>query len=450
LKFFKNWTSGRPSFPTAVSAGAFCIPIFLDNPAKPRQIFPVKRASLVLLVFLADSPVLSAFRFIGQLNSAYYFYQNKTTADSSLNHIRQYQSLSFMAADFGKLGKGRGFQLAANARLRSDYLRGPEKKAQLNFYNLSLGYDKFLGKLDWKLGRQFIAFPTLGVNVDALALKSRLHRKLELSGFYGAFVNPLFPDRVGPFKENQTWGMAATLYPSPYLKIKAAYGARFFNGRNRFRGGSSEFSFLHRGWSFYGKAVYDRRTEQLVSGIFRLTLPPLKKLFLQAEGASYRPVFYQNSIFPRFKIARYTDLRLSGDYSLSDHISLFGQTGAVLYEDETGYRAEAGLRSDPFFFGYRRTGGLGRSFDGVFSQFTQRNRNFTFTAGFDLSQFQLEPDTAGPAEEETRIANFLMGIGWHPYRSLSLEVTYQVLSNPDYRYDNRLFLRAGWRWEVRR
>lgn len=419
-------------------------------PANSGKFSPVKRALLVFLILTADFPILCAFRFTGQINSSYYFFQNKTAADASLNHIRQYQSLSFMAADFGKIGKGKGFQLAANVRLRSDYLRGPEKKAQFNFYNLYLGYDKFLGKLDWKLGRQFVAFPALGANVDALSLKLRPLRKLELSGFYGASVNPLFPDRVGPFRENQTWGTAVTLFPSPYLKIKTAYGARFFNGRNRFRGGSSEFSFLHRGWNFYGRAVYDRRTEQLSTSSLRITLPPLKKLSLQAEAANYKPVFYQNSIFSRFRIARHTDLRLSADYPLSDGIGLFGEAGAIWYENETGYRAEAGLRSDPFLIGYRRSGGLGRNFDGVFSQFTQRNKEFTFTAAFDLAQFQLEPDTAGPADEESRVANFLLGLGWHPYRSLSLDATYQVLSNPDFRYDNRVFLRAGWRWEVRR
>lgn len=410
----------------------------------------MRKVFLAALLLFANFAPLSAFRAAGQYSSYYYLFQDRTVSDSSLNHIRQYQSLSLLLADFGRVGKSRGFQVAASVRIRSDLLRGPQKKLQPNFYNLYLGYEYLFGMLDWRVGRQFIAFPILGTNADAAMLRFRPVRKLELFGFYGASVNPLFPDRVGPVKENQTWGASATAFTSPYFKLKTGWGARFFNGRNRFRGGFAEFSFLHRGWNFYGKGVYDQRTEGLVAGIFRLGLPTVKKLSTQLEAANYKPVFYQNSIFPRFALKRYTDLRASFDYPLSEKLGLFGEEGLIVFEDQTGYRLEVGLRADPILFGYRRTGGLGRSYDGVFSQTNYHKGDFTFTGAFDLSQFRLSPDSASSVDEDSRVANLLLGVGWQPYRPLLVEATYQVLSNPGFRYDNRLFLRGSWRFDIKR
>ncbi|HLG94202.1 MAG TPA: hypothetical protein VI546_05140, partial [candidate division Zixibacteria bacterium] len=386
----------------------------------------------------------------GQINSAYYLFQDKTSTDTSLNHIRQYQILSFLAADFGRVGKSKGFELGSIVRLRSDFLRGPQKKAQFNFYSLYLGYERLFGVFDWRVGRQFVAFPTVGTNLDGIFTQLRPTRRIELVGFYGASVNQVFPDRFGPVKENQTWGASMAVSTSPYFKLKAGWGARFFEGRNRFRGGFGEISYLYRTWNLYGKAVYDRRTEQLVRSIFRLTLPPLKNLSTQLEAANYKPTFYQNSVFSRLPAARYTDLRAGFDYPLSDRLGLVAEPAMIMYDDQTGYRMDVGLRADAVFFGYRRTGGLGRSYDGVYSNVTYQKGPLIFTGAFDLSQFRLVPDIADSLlDEESRVANLLMGIGWQPDRAFLIEATYQVLSNPNFRYDNRLFLRARWRFEVK-
>jgi hypothetical protein len=409
----------------------------------------VKRVGPALfLLFLAPSAF--GFRLTGHFQSAYYLFQDETPTDTSLNHIRQYQTFSLLAADFGRVGKSKGFELGSTVRLRSDFLRGPQKTAQFNFYNLYLGHEHLFGKLDWRFGRQFVAFPTVGTNLDGIFTRLRPAKRIELFGFYGASVNPVFPDRVGPVRENQTWGVSLAVSTSPYFKLKAGWGARFFEGQNRFRGGFGEISYLFKTWSFHGKTVYDRRTEQLVRSIFRLTLPRLKNLSTQLEAANYKPVFYQNSIFSRLPVTRYTDLRAAFDYPLSERLGLFVEPGMIVYEDQTGYRLDVGLKADAAAFGYRRTGGLGRSYDGVFSNVAYQKGPFIFTGAFDLSQFRLVPDTADPLlDEESRVANLLIGAGWQPVRSLLLEAVYQVLSNPDFRYDNRLYLRARWRFEVK-
>ena len=410
----------------------------------------MKQVGLAFFFLLFISPAY-AFRLTGQFNSSYYLFQDKTLTDSSLQHIRQYQTLSLLAADFGRVRKSKGFELGTTLRLRSDFLRGPQKSAQFNFYNLYLGYERLFGVFDWKVGRQFVAFPTVGTNLDGVFTRLRPVRRIELLGFYGASVNPLFPDRLGPVKENQTWGASMAVSASPYFKFKTGWGARFFAGQNRFRGGFGELFYLYENWGFYGKAVYDRRTEQLVRSIFRLTLPRLKNLSTQLEAANYKPIFYQNSVFSRLPIARYTDLRAAFDYPLSDRLGLSAEPGMIIYEDQTGYRVDVGLRADGVSFGYRRTGGLGRSYNGVFSHFSYQNGPFLFTGAFDLSQFRLVPDTADLLlDEESRAANFMVGAGWQPGRSLILEAVYQILSNPDFRYDNRLFLRARWRFEVKK
>ncbi|MGH8003269.1 MAG: hypothetical protein ACRECJ_00895 [Limisphaerales bacterium] len=409
----------------------------------------MKRVGSALFLFLFVSPV-SAFRLTGHFNSAYYLFQDTTPTDTSLNHIRLYQTLSLLAADFGRVGKSKGFELGSTVRLRSDFLRGPQKNLQPNFYNLYLGYERLFGLLDWRVGRQFVAFPTVGTNLNGVSTRLRPARRIELLGFYGASVNPIFPDRVGPVKENQTWGASMTISTSPYFKFKAGWGARFFDGQNRFRGGFGEISYLYKTWNFYSKAVYDRRTEQLVRSVFRLTLPRLKNLSTQLEAANYKPIFYQNSIFSRLSAARYTDLRAAFDYPLSDRLGLLAEPGMIIYEDQTGYRVDIGLRADGVSFSYRRTGGLGRNYDGVFSNVSYQKGPLIFTGAFDLSQFRLVPDTADPLlDEESRVANLLIGAGWQPERSFLIEAVYQVLSNPDFRYDNRLYLRARWRFEVR-
>ncbi len=409
----------------------------------------MKRAGLALF-FLLFSPSAFGFRLTGHFNSAYYLFQDKTPTDTSLNHIRQYQTLSLLAADFGRVGKSKGFELGSTVRLRSDFLRGPQKKAQLNFYNLYLGYERLFGKLDWRVGRQFVAFPSVGTNLDGVFARLRPVRRIEFVGFYGASVNQVFPDRVGPVKENQTWGTSMAVSTSPYFKFKTGWGARFFDGQNRFRGGFGEISYLYKTWTLYGKAVYDPRTEQLVRSIFRLTLPRLKNLSTQVEAANYKPIFYQNSIFARLPAARYTDLRAAFDYPLSDRLGLLVEPGMIVYEDQTGYRMDVGLRADGVSFGYRRTGGLGRSYDGVFSNVAYQKGPLIFSGAFDLSQFRFVPETADSLlDEDSRVANLLVGVGWQPERAFLVEAIYQVLSNPNFRYDNRLFLRARWRFEVR-
>jgi len=409
----------------------------------------VKRVGPTFFFLLFISPAY-AFRLTGQFNSSYYLFQDKTPTDTSLNHIRQYQTLSLLAADFGRLGKSKGFELGSTVRLRSDFLRGPQKNAQFNFYNLYLGYERFFEMLDWKIGRQFVAFPTLGTNLDGAFARLRPERRLEFFGFYGASVNPVFPDRVGPVKENQTWGTSMAISTSPYFKLKAGWGARFFEGRNRFRGGFGELGYLYKSWGLYGKAVYDRRTEQVVRSVGRLTLPKIKNLSTQLEAANYKPIFYQNSIFTRLPASRHTDLRAAFDYPLSDRLGLLAEPGVMLYDDQTGYRVDVSLKADAISFGYRRIGGLGRSFDGVFSQVAFQKGTFTFSGAFDLSQFRLVPDSADPLlDEESRVANLLIGAGWQPGRTLLLEAVYQVLSNPNFRYDNRLYLFARWRFELK-
>ncbi|HEU4435969.1 MAG TPA: hypothetical protein VFR89_00795 [candidate division Zixibacteria bacterium] len=402
-------------------------------------------------MFLFFSPSAFGFRLTGHFQSAYYLFQDKTETDSSLNHIRQYQTLSLSAADFGQMKNSKGFELGTTVRLRSDYLRGPQKNLQPNFYNLYLGYERLFGKLDWRLGRQFVAFPTVGTNLDGVFSRLRPARRIELAGFYGASVNQVFPDRAGPVKKNQTWGTSLAVSTSPYFKLKAGWGARFFDGQNRFRGGFGEISYLYRTWNFYGKAVYDHRTEQLVRSIFRLTLPRLKNLSTQLEAANYKPIFYQNSIFSGLPVERYTDLRADFDYPLSERLGLLVNPGLIVYENETGYRVEVVLRADGVSFGYRRAGGLGRSYDGVFSNIAYQKGPLVFTGALDLSQFRLAPDLADSLlDEDSRVAHLLIGVGWQPMRTFLIEALYQVLSNPNFRYDNRLFLRARWRFEVKK
>ncbi len=409
----------------------------------------MKRAGLALF-FLLFSPSAFGFRLTGHFNSAYYLFQDKTPTATSLNHIRQYQTLSLLAADFGQMGKSKGFELGSSVRFRSDFLRDPQKNLQANFYNLYLGYERLFGKFDWRVGRQFIAFPTVGTNLDGVFARLRPVRRIELAGFYGTSVHQVFPDRVGPVKENQTWGTSMAVSTFPFFKFKAGWGARFFDGQNRFRGGFGEISYLYKTWTLYGKAVYDRRTEQLVRNIFRLTLPRIKNLSTQLEAANYKPIFYQNSIFARLPAARYTDLRAAFDYPLSDRLGLLVEPGMIVYEDQTGYRMDVGLRADGVSFGYRRTGGLGRSYDGVFSNVAFQKGPLIFSGAFDLSQFRLVPETADSLlDEDSRVANLLVGVGWLPERAFLVEAIYQVLSNPNFRYDNRLFLRARWRFEVK-
>ncbi|HXF47816.1 MAG TPA: hypothetical protein VNL73_00115 [Verrucomicrobiae bacterium] len=409
----------------------------------------MKRVGPALFLLLSVSPAF-AFRLTGHFNSAYYLFQDKTSSDSSLNHIRQYQTLSLLAADFGRAGNSKGFEFGITVRLRSDYLRGPQKKIQTNFYNLYLGYERLFGILDWRVGRQFLAFPTVGTNIDGVFARLRPVKRIEFAGFYGASVNQIVPDRVEPLKKNQTWGASMAVSTSPYFKFKAGWGARFFAGQNRFRGGFGEISYLYKTWSFYGKTVYDRRTEQLVRNTVRLTLPRLKNLSTQLEAANYKPIFYQYSVFSRLPATRYTDLRAGFDYPLSERLGLQVEPGMIIYEDETGYRMDVALRADGVSFGYRRTGGFGRNYDGVFSNIAHQKGAFHFTGAFDLSQFRLVPDRADSLlDEESRVANLLMGIGWQFQRKFFIEAAYQVLSNPDFRYDNRLFLRARWRFEVK-
>jgi len=410
----------------------------------------VKQVGLALFLLLCTSPAFG-FRLTGQFNSSYYLFEGKTATDTSMQHIRQYQTFSFLAADFGRVGKSKGFELGSTVRLRSDFLRGPQKQARLNFYNLYLGHEKLFGKLDWRAGRQFVAFPTVGTNLDGVFTRLRPVKRVEMLGFYGASVNPVFPDRVGPVKENEIWGASLGISTPPYFKLKAGWGARFFEGQNRFRGGFGEFAYLYKSWGLYGKTVYDRRTEQLVRSVARLTLPKIKNLSTQFEAADHKPVFYQNSIFSRLPATRYTDLRAAFDYPLSDRLGLSAEPGMILYDGQTGYRVDVSLKADAVSFGYRRVGGLGRSYDGVFSQVTYQKGPFLFTGAFDLSQFRLVADTADPSlDEESRVANLLIGVGWQPGRALLLEAFYQVLSNADFRYDNRLFLRARWRFEVKK
>jgi len=404
-----------------------------------------------VLLFLFFSSSAFGFRLTGHFQSAYYFFQDKTETDSSLNHIRQYQTLSLLAADFGRVGQSKGFELGTTVRLRSDFLRGPQKNLQPNFYNLYLGYERLFGKLDWRFGRQFVAFPTVGTNMDGIFTRLRPIRRIELAGFYGASVNQIFPDRLGPVKENQTWGTSMAVSTFPYFKLKAGWGARFFGGQNRFRGGFGEISYLYKTWTLYGKAVYDRRTQQLVRGIIRLTLPRMKNLSTQLEAANYKPIFYQHSVFSRLPAERYTDLRAAFDYPLSERLGLQVEPGLIVYEDESGYRVDVALRADGVSFGYRRAGGLGRSYDGVFSNIVYQKGPLAFTGALDLSQFRLVPDLADSlSDEESRVANLLIGVGWQPVRTFLIEALYQVLSNPDFRYDNRLFLRARWRFEVKK
>ncbi|MCI0596886.1 MAG: hypothetical protein L0Z48_10165, partial [candidate division Zixibacteria bacterium] len=142
--------------------------------------------------------------------------------------------------------------------------------------------------------------------------------------------------------------------------------------------------------------------------------------------------------------------RAAFDYPLSERLGLSAEPGMIIYDDQTGYRLDIGLKADAATFGYRRTGGLGRSYDGVFSQVTYQKGPFLFTGAFDLSQFRLVPDIADSLlDEESRVANLLIGAGWQPQRPFLIEATYQVLSNPDFRYDNRLYLRVRWRFEVK-
>ena len=410
----------------------------------------MKQIGPALFLFLLISPAFG-FRLTGHFNSAFYLFEDKTPTDTSLNHIRQYQTLSLLAADFGRVGKSKGFELGSTVRLRSDFLRSPQKKAQFNFYNFYLGYERLFGTLDWRFGRQFVAFPTLGANLDGVSARLRPVKRLELSGFYGSSVNPVFPDRVGPVKENQTWGASLAASTSPYFKLKTGWGARFFDGQNRFRGGFGELACLYKSWGLYGKAVYDRRTEQLVRNVARLTLPKIKNLSTQFEAANYKPIFYKNSIFSRLPTTGYTDLRAAFDYPLSERLGLLAEPGMIIYDDQTGYRVDVGLKADAISFGYRRIGGLGRSYDGVYSQVAFRSGPFLFTGAFDLSQFRLVPDTADSLlDEESRVANLLIGAGWQATHALLLNAIYQVLSNPDFRYDNRLYLRARWRFEVKK
>ncbi len=301
----------------------------------------MRKSFLAAAVFLCSS--LFGIGIQGYLSSSLYSFNREDREQSSLQHLRLYESFYLQGSDLGL----KGSRLTLAGLVYADPVNAFTNDPTYRIYKASYRADLFSSALKVELGRQFVYSLATSGRMDGAALTYGW-RKLRFKGYAGGYV----PASGWTSDPGNDFLAGGELKWSPSSNLKLGLGLSSKNhGRETYRSlitsKDIEVPATLQNRLAYQLEFNPAETQLYVRGRHRLTDWALTEFTMVAarplagfddlrlEYNFREPRVPENSIFSVFDASSTQDVRLSASHRIHGSLSGAFQIRHVIFDNET-------------------------------------------------------------------------------------------------------------------
>ncbi len=373
----------------------------------------------------------------GNFYTEFYSYRVKLPEDET--QIRSLQGLRLNVKD--ALIPGLSFY--ARGRLASDISSKLANDPDYRVYGAYLQYVFSNKNASIRAGRHFVYEGLSSLTLDGIRLKLSCKRWLSIAGFVGTTPGPSFfsYDEINEWKNSNAWGGRLQIGATSNLKLNFSYLEKGFqdNLDSRLAGFDARFS-SHK---FFAELRLDY--DMLFERMKLFSIRPRYKLkaghSVRLEYTYRKPSFNKSNIFSVFKSSPYHQVRLNPTYKISPAVHGRGSISYTRYSDDSHLNVRVGASYKGQSGGMVFADGYGGAKLGIYGSVNQPlNGNFVFYARADMYTYKLDSDQ----ENSNSSISTTLGGKYEIFSGLDARAEMQILSNIQYEYDTRFYLKANY------
>jgi len=410
---------------------------------------PLPRSTIWLIFVLSLAlPGLSAPQFDGLFNTGIYTFSRTNALDSTLFHSRLHESISLDARDL--VLKNSHFR--ASGVFYMDPVNAFSNEPAFHIYTLSYETHWFDHALHINLGRQFVYGITASRRIDGIQttwMRKSLSLKLFAGGYLpglGTTYSPMSDHLLGAdllWKANP--GLSLGLGISDLGRDRASYDV------TRLRGGvisvtspaqrrlGYQVNWLKNNYSVYLRGRHDLLGLGVQDLRSRVTYRGERLKSLSLEYANRSPQVFQNSIFSVFGGTGSQEYSGSATYAINVAITAFLRVRHIQFKGNQADIHSVDLGYHSIRFDIHHQSGYGGAYSHVTFSVNHALGNSRIYGKVNLGNYKL-------LEGESRdLATILMGARVPVWNTFQVNIEGQVLRNPYYDYDTRLYFGLRYR-----
>jgi hypothetical protein len=363
------------------------------------------------------------------------FYGYKVKLPGTQSHLRSLQGLRLSVTD----AYVPGLKIYMRGRVASDLIHKLPSDSDFRVYG---GYLEYTTPNRWlmaRAGRQFVFAGLGGITIDGGKIDIS-HKDVTLTGYAGSTPGPSFfdLDEVGSWKKSNAYGGRLKYTGVKRLTAGASFQQRNFDDNLDSQLGGLDLAYSMKRCTFYGRGDYDFffKRFQLVS--IRPTFRLLGGHYVNFEYLYRHRSLPLHSMFSVFDNKPYNQFRVNPVIKLKPQIYALGTFTYTKYENDDNVNFSLGAsyrgQSAGFFYGDgyggKQVGGFANLSYCPIQKLQVYLQGNSFDYKLDDSEADYTPSLAGA-----------LGANYELVTNLQTRAEVQLLSNRDYKYDTRFYLR---------
>jgi len=295
---------------------------------------------LLMCMSLLSATSSWAAEIHGRSSTQFVSYDNELLGDKRQIELSEYLRLSITNID--KAGK---FSIYGYGRGSQDFTNGEGLTGRL--YYLYGEYRDLFGKVDTKIGRQFVNLAAGSAIIDGAQVDLKNVGPVAFTVLGGRDVLFGLNGEIGDVS-NTTLGLAAYLAGFKQTDAEVSWFRKWDGGKiSRDVIGASAKQYLLSSLKVYGNARYDIASETFNEVLAGLKYFPTSSLIFTGEFYQSYATFDTTSIYSVFAVNRYQEGVLRVDYTFNNMVSVNGGYNRQNYGEGANanvYHVGAGIR----------------------------------------------------------------------------------------------------------
>jgi hypothetical protein len=385
------------------------------------------------LVWLAAVPSLAAV-IDGGAWAELYSFDNKFPQTQS--HLRTLEGLRLGIRD----AYIPGLSIFARGRVASDLSHKFSTDPDLRVFGAYLEYTTPTRWLTARAGRQFVFAGLGGITMDGAKI-DLLHKSgIGLTGYVGSTPGPTFfdLDEINSWKKSNAFGGRLKYSGLHHWLMGASFQQRNFNDNLDSRLGGLDVTYSDRMCSIFGRGDYDFFFKKLQLIDIRPTIRTPMGHYLGLEYMYHRPSLPLHSMFSVFDSRPYHQARVSPTIKIMPDLFGIGSFVYTRFKNDNNYRFSIGASYQGQSAGFIFSDGYGGRQVGGFGYLTYNlTKMFELYLHGDIFDYKVDKDE----DAYTHSLATALGTNITIVKNFQARAEVQLLSNRDYKYDSRFYLR---------
>ena len=371
------------------------------------------------------------------------FYSYKLQLPEEQSHLRSLQGMRLGVYD----AFIPGLSFFIRGRVASDLSNKFGTDPDFRMFGAYLQYSRHHDNFTIKAGRQFVSAGLEGMTLDGGRIDIKQIKHFDITGFVGTTLGPSFYnyDEMNSWKDSNAYGGRVKYNGIKRVVIGASYLERNYKDNLDSRVAGIDLTYNKKYYSGFFRTDYDIFWNRVKLIAFRPSIKCPMGHKLNLEYMYRKPTFGLSNIFSVFKNEPYHQFRVNPVYRINPDLRAFATLAYTKFKDDDNTRFSLGASYKGQSLGGVISDGYGGKKLGLFgSLYRKVNEKLQVYATADMFNYKLD----SYEDDTTPSLTASFGANYNVFNNFSAQGVMQVLSNRDYKYDNRFYLKLNYGFKI--